>query len=99
MAFQLKWTRRASRNLDDIYNYIAADRPSVARREILGVIEKAELLTRFPEMGRVHERTPEATVREIVSGNYRILYIIKPAFQRIDIVTVWHGARGQPEIS
>ncbi|MDP3069025.1 MAG: type II toxin-antitoxin system RelE/ParE family toxin [Opitutaceae bacterium] len=99
MALQLKWTKRASDQLDEIGNYIKADNPAAARREILGIIERAEILLSFPEMGRVYRRTPRAEYREIVVGNYRVLYLIKTAFQRIDIVTVWHGARGEPDIS
>jgi toxin ParE1/3/4 len=99
MALELKWTKRASDQLDEIGNYIKADNPSAARREILGIIERAEILLEFPQMGRIYRRTTQAEYREIVVGNYRVLYVLKTAFQRIDIVTVWHGARGEPDIS
>jgi plasmid stabilization system protein ParE len=99
MAYELKWTKRASDQLDAIERYITTDNPPAARREVLRVVEGAEILKDFPELGQIYRRPPEAIYREIVVRNYRIFYIIKPAFQMIDIVTVWHGARGEPELA
>ena len=98
MAFALKWTQRASGQLDEIERYIATDNPAAAQREVLRIIDRAEILTRFPEIGPVFLRAPEAEYRQLIVGKYLVLYVIKPAIERIDIVTVWHGARDEPEL-
>ena len=98
MPFQLKWTTRANGPLDSIHAYISADRPASADEEILKIMERAEQLRPFPMLGQVYRRTSEREVREIVVGNYRVCYVIKSALNRIDILSVWHGARGEPDI-
>lgn len=98
MALALKWTQRASFQIQEIESYIATDRPVSAQNEIRKIFASAERLLQFPRLGPVFRRTSVAEYREIVAGNYRIFYVIKPAFDRIDIVTVWHGARGEPEL-
>jgi toxin ParE1/3/4 len=98
MPFKLKWTTRASGHLDDIYAYIAADRPASANEEVLTIIARAEQLLQFPMLGHVYRHPSEIEVREIVVENYRVFYTIKTALNRIDILSVWHGARGEPDI-
>lgn len=99
MALEVKWTQRASGQLDENKRYISADRPDAANREVLAIIERTEILPQFPETGSVFRRAPEAVYRELVVGNYRVFYVVKREIDRIDIVTVWHGARGEPILS
>ncbi|MDP3072052.1 MAG: type II toxin-antitoxin system RelE/ParE family toxin [Opitutaceae bacterium] len=98
MGFALKWTKRASAQLDEIERYIAADNPAAAQRQVAEIIDRAEILTRYPKLGPVYLHAPEIEYRQLVVGKYLVFYIIKPAFEQIDIVTVWHGARGDPEL-
>ena len=45
----------------------------------------------FPESGRVVPEVNDATLREVVYGNYRIVYRVLP--EAVEVVTVYHGAR------
>ena len=46
------WTAGALQDLDEIASYIAADNADAANRLVTRVFAKAELLERFPELGR-----------------------------------------------
>ncbi len=98
MAFELKWTRRASDRLDEIERFIAADNPTAARREIVRLLEQVELLMRFPPLGHVYRKASDTEYREITVGKYRIFYLVKTHLEAIDIITVWHGARAEPDL-
>ena len=37
-------------------------------------------------------------LREIVVKNYRVVYRVRHKDKLLEILRVWHGARGEPEI-
>ncbi len=77
--------------LKDIHDYIAQENPSAAIRVVKGIYEKAQLLTKYPEIGYTYRSEPEGEIRILLYGHYRIAYlsaIDKP----IDIIGVFHGA-------
>jgi plasmid stabilization system protein ParE len=88
---KVSWTSEAERWLKDIYDYIAADSPGAAARVITGIYEKAQLLTQFPEIGYKYEKYQNDDVRILLSGHYRIAYLIRTD-GNIDILGVFHGA-------
>ena len=53
MILKLFWTARAQLHLQEIYEYIAADRPGSAHMQVERILETAERLSRFPASGRV----------------------------------------------
>ncbi len=67
MAFEINWTKRASTDLAAIEVYIAADDSGAARREAGDILRKVDLLERFPELGPIYRRTPEAEYRSVLS--------------------------------
>ena len=50
--FQLRLTSQAARDLREIVAYIARDSPAAAERFGLALVEKAELLQKFPLLGK-----------------------------------------------
>ncbi len=48
---KLTWTDEAQRWLRDIFDYIAADNPKAAVQTIEGIYERAQILSKFPEVG------------------------------------------------
>ncbi len=50
-----------------------------------------ERLTNFPLSGRVVPEVGKKSIREIILGNYRIIYRVLP--DEVEILTVHHGAR------
>ncbi len=88
---EINWTEEAERWLKDIHNYIAQDSPESAVRVVEAIYEKAQLLSRFPEIGHRYDRILDRHVRILLYGHYRIAYLIKPD-GNIDILGVFHGA-------
>lgn len=87
----IKWTAEAEQWLQDIFAYIATDKPEAARRVVDGIYEKAQVLKGFPEIGHRYDRYPDLNIRILLYGHYRIAYLIKPD-GNIDILGVFHGA-------
>lgn len=91
---RVHWTNRALESLLSIYEYIAKDSPVFAKRTIDKLTRRSEQLGDFPKLGRKVPEYPANDIREIIEGNYRIIYRIKP--DQIDVLIVIHSARLLP---
>ena len=91
---RLRWTRRALKRLDEIGEYISAENQSAARKVVVELASKAELLKEFPETGRIG-RVDQT--RELVFSNlpYNLVYRITQ--DEIQIVTIIHTSRKWPK--
>ena len=89
---------RAIRDLEAITARIAKDNPAAAKAFGLKLADEALTLGRYPEMGRVVPEFHDATIREIVRGQYRIIYRLRSEPKRVHILRFWHAARGKPEV-
>jgi plasmid stabilization system protein ParE len=69
------WTRPALDSLLDIVRYIQFDNPPAAQRLAAQIKTKVSLLEHFPSFGRVVPEFPRSGLREILVGNYRIMYL------------------------
>ena len=85
----------ASRDLEEIEDYISRDNPDAAARLILLVREKCALLSQQPGMGRDRSDVLSG-LRGFPVGNYIIFY--QPANDGIEVIRVLHGARDIPEL-
>ena len=83
------WSIPARDDLKRIHDYIAQDSKYYARRVIDALIEKAELLLEFPEMGRKVPEIGDAKIREIPIYSYRLMY--KYSTHGIEVLTVVHS--------
>ena len=92
--FQLRLTSQAARDLREIVAYIARDNPVAAERFGLALVEKAELLKKFPLLGRKVQGTENDRV--LVEDPILIFYQPDNAAGVIVIKRFWHGARGAP---
>jgi len=81
---------RAIRDVDALWDKIAADDPDAADRMVERLAAAAGRLVDFPESGRPRPELGEG-VRGIVVGRYLVLYRIGP--DSVDVVRVVHGAR------
>lgn len=88
---QIKWTRRAIRDLHSIHQFISNDSSFYADRFIERLIERTDQLLILPESGRIIPEWGEKTLRELIEGNYRIFYKITTT--RIFILRIHHAAR------
>ncbi len=84
------WTDEAQCWLRDIFDYIAADNPEAATGTVEGILERAQALKDFPEMG-VRYRASVRHVRVLHYGHYRIAYLLRD-HDDVDILGVFHGA-------
>ncbi len=88
---QIRWTPQAARDLDSIARFIAKDSPLYAHFFVEDVFAALERLKRFPASGRTVPEINNSSVRELVLGNYRIVYRLKSG--RVELLTIHHGAR------
>lgn len=87
---KLLWTGQALLKLKSIQFYIENRSSSkIARDFIKKLMEKTEILTRFPEMGRVVPEINSPNIRELIEENYRLVYRLSQ--EKIEIITVFEG--------
>lgn len=96
MGFKIVFTKPAIADLEGLVAYIARDNPQAAERFGYEIIEKAEKLDEFPFLGRVVPEFKLENIREIIHRPYRIVYRVREERKLIEILRVWHAARGIP---
>lgn len=89
---QIIWTQRARNDLKQISEFISRDSLIYARNQIDKLFRRTEVLKQLPLVGKVVAEINDRSIREIVEGNYRIIYRIHST-SKIYILTVHHGAR------
>ena len=85
------WTRHAQSDVDAIFNYIANDSHIYALRTIESIEFAASAAARMPESGGIVSEFDDSSIREVLTGRYRIIYRLRSS--DILILTVLHGAR------
>tara|TARA_Y100000590_G_C15525688_1_gene941137 strand:+ start:533 stop:829 length:297 start_codon:yes stop_codon:yes gene_type:complete len=88
---KIVWTRQALERLEEIEDFISRDSSSRAVKFIDKLIKKGDSLESQPKCGRVVPEFGSPDIREIIEGNYRIVYRLKKS--RIEILTVFEGHR------
>lgn len=88
------WSPLAIERASEIAEYIAQDKPSAAEKWIDTVFAKVETLSSTPETGRVVPEIRNSKFRELIYGNYRIIYRIEE--NEISILTIRHGMQILP---
>lgn len=86
------WTKFAFLDLQEIFDFISKDSKRYAQIQVLRIKEKTNILKANPFVGRMVPEFQKENIRELIEGNYRIIYRIK-SDARIDIITVHHSAR------
>jgi toxin ParE1/3/4 len=87
---KLVWEPRALAQLDAAVEYIAQDDPAAAWRTYDRIVERAEQLQSFPELGppgRVHG------TRELVIIGTPYVVAYRVTVDEIQIATVWHSSQ------
>lgn len=86
---------QAIERLEEIVRYVAEDNRDAAVRLGMRLIERAEFLAEFPELGRPFSK--RAGVRRLTVRPYVIYYRWKSEQRVVEILDFWHGARRDPE--
>lgn len=87
---QIKWTPQSLDDVEAIANFIARDSSYYAQIFTTRVFEAVDRLNLFPESGRTVPELNRKEIREIIFGNYRIIYRIRD--DSVEILTVYHSA-------
>lgn len=90
------WTTVVLADLKSIHEYISQDSKFYADRYIKRLIARVEQLHRFPESGKIVPEFNIQSLRELLEGNYRIIYKIN--HDHIGIVRVHHSSRSLPSL-
>lgn len=88
---RIRWTPQAADDLEAIFDFIARDSPGYARIFTSRIVNSIGRLADFPLSGREVPEIGNERLREIIVGNYRIVYSSVP--EAVTILTIYHAAR------
>lgn len=84
----VRWSEPAAEDLQDMYDYIARDKPEAARSQIKRLIEAGDDLGQHPLTGRAGQ---VRGTRELVLTPFILIYRVREGIVEIDAVL--HGSR------
>jgi len=88
------WSPLAVEKAAEIAEYISRDNPTAAKNWVDTVFSKVEQLKSFPESGRIVPEINNKDFRELIYGNYRIIYQVEKT--QVSILTIHHGKQILP---
>ncbi len=88
---EVRWTPQALDDLDSICLFIARDAPQVAVVLASRAFHATDRLANYPLSGRVVPELGIENMREIIFGNYRLIYRVQG--DEVQILTMHHGAQ------
>ncbi|MCB2149644.1 MAG: type II toxin-antitoxin system RelE/ParE family toxin [Deltaproteobacteria bacterium] len=91
----LFWTETAQKDLLAIQRYIAVDNPTAAELWVQRLRQRAQNALMAPLAGRMVPELSREDVRELIEGNYRVVYQV--FVDRLVVLTVFEGHRLFPE--
>lgn len=92
---QIVWTEPAVSDLDSIHAYISRDTEVYADAVISEIFDSVDRLAHFPQSGRVVPEMEDDCTREVIVGNYRVIY--DTTGEAVRMLSVIHGARLYPK--
>ena len=92
---RVHWTENAIGHLINIYEYIALNSPTYAKRIVDKITLRSDQIAAQPLSGRKVPEYEADDVRELIEKPYRIIYRIKPG--QIDVLAVIHASRLLPD--
>jgi plasmid stabilization system protein ParE len=99
MDFEIRWTAAAADDLESIITYAAGIDPQAAEKLAKTIIDHIEVLRTFPRIGPRYKKASRGEIREILCGKYRVFYRLNERSRYVEILTILHGAREEPEFS
>ena len=89
---EINWTELALQDIDNIAEFISKDSLKYAKIQVQLFFDRVKVLHSQPELGRIVPEISNKKIRELIIGNYRIVYRIVSS-QKIDILTIYHSRR------
>ena len=94
---KISWSERAQDQVREIFEYISEDRPLVAERILEDLLERVQLLSKFPEQGAPWGGPRRPDLRSIIFESYRLVYRI--GAQELAVLSVRHTRMRPDELS
>ena len=91
MARGLAWSPEAIEDIESIASYIERDSVWYAKAVASKIVETAEAIPDFPELGRIVPEIGDPAIRERFAYSYRVIYRIES--ERVLVAAVIHGSR------
>lgn len=85
------WAPQAIEDVEAIRTYVARGSVHYADLLVERIVAAASRLESNPLSGRVVPEVGDESLREVIHGNYRIVYRLRHGV--VEIATVFHGAR------
>src|SRR6185312_4678973 len=89
---EVNWTKQAIKDIDNIAEFIAKDSEHYAKIQVQRFFNAAKVLENQPTSGKIVPERQDPLIREILIGNYRIIYKIVSEV-KVDVITVHHNKR------
>ena len=89
---RIVWTELAVEDLREIHDYIAADSIRYAAITSHKIYLRIQAAADNPFLGRMVPEFMVKSIRELIEGNFRIIYRIQDK-NKIEILRIIHGAR------
>ena len=101
MTVELSWTPQARRDLADMYDWVALDRPRAAEKLYQAITNRAKSLCGHPYLGKLRPEL-QLDVRVLNEDPYLIFYSVAvdhaKSPRRVDVLRVLHGSRFTPNL-
>ncbi|NBC02434.1 MAG: type II toxin-antitoxin system mRNA interferase toxin, RelE/StbE family [Bacteroidetes bacterium] len=87
------WKPQAVKDLEAIEEYYLKVAPKFADILIDEIHHQTDKLKKFPKSGRKVPEINDPAIREVIHKNYRIIYHVSSAEEKVEILTVYHSSR------
>ena len=91
---KVRWSETSARRLEEIWRYVALDDRGAADALVDHLLERGDSLANLPNRGRRLPEIPDTELRELIDGNYRIVYRV--GADVLEVVTVFEAHRLLP---
>ena len=89
---KIVWTDLSVSDMKEIFDYISKDSKRYAENQVKRIKAQTSILKTRPLTGRIVPELEIKEIRELIKGNYRIIYRII-SNELIEILTVHHSSR------
>lgn len=86
------WSTRSIKDIDQTAEFISKNSYAYAVSFVERIFKLENVIKSNPYIGRIVPEFNKKNLREIITGNYRVVYQTTN-FPRIEILSVHHGAR------
>ena len=98
MDFTVIWSNRAIADLEGAIEYLESAAPASISKFEREVVTTLERVRTNPYLGSKHEKITSGRVREVYCHPYRIIYRVSPSRSTVELITLWHSARDEPDL-